>query len=375
MYFQSKKIVKVAFVANTCWNIYNFRKGLVHHFLNQGNEVLVLAPRDEYTSALEEWGIRFLETPIEGTSSNPLKDLRYLLRIHQIFKSEEPQAALCFTIKSNIYASLAGRLSRVKTICNVSGLGTAFLVKGIVGRIAITLYRFAFRYSNQIFFQNESDRDLFISRIPVRRERIEVLPGSGINLSEFSPLPLPKRKSTKFLMISRLIIEKGVREYAEAAGKLTSEDVSFTLMGRLDESHARSVSAAEVNQWKEAGLTYLPHSSQVKEIVADHDVVVLPSYREGTARTLLEAAALSRPILTSDVPGCREVVREGKNGFLFKAGDSKDLENKCRLFLSLSHEERSQLAANSRDLVEEIYDEKLVIDKYMDALRRIGVLP
>ncbi|WP_436517637.1 glycosyltransferase family 4 protein [Ekhidna sp. To15] len=365
--------MKIAFVANTCWNIYNFRRGLVHHFLNKGNEVVVLAPKDEYSDRLLEWGVKWIDTPLEGTGANPVKDLSYLLKLISCLKAEKPDVLLTYTIKANIYACLAGKLKGVPVICNVSGLGTVFLVKGISGKIAKTLYRLAFRFSSHIFFQNEDDEKLFTSIISIDKNKTGILPGSGIDLEEFKVAPLSNSQANSFVMISRVIIEKGVREFAEAASHFaTDESVRFTLIGKFDKTHSRSISKEELDYWIGANwIEYLDHSDDIKKVISNHEAVILPSYREGTSRTLLEGAALGRPLIATDVPGCREIVKDGYNGFLCEVQNAKSLRDKLKLFLSLNSNEKEQLAANSRTLVAENYDERIVIDIYENAIRRI----
>ncbi|MEO9482245.1 MAG: glycosyltransferase family 4 protein [Ekhidna sp.] len=365
--------MKIAFVANTCWNIYNFRKGLVNHFLSRGDEVLVLAPEDEYTNEIQDWGVVWINTTLERTGANPIKDTFYLRKLLKTFRKENPDVVLSYTIKSNIYASLAGAVSSTPVICNVSGLGTVFLVKGIAGQVAMILYKVAFRFSSHIFFQNEDDENLFTSKVSVHRNRISILPGSGIDLEQFKPLPFKRNEGGSFVMISRVIIEKGVREYAEAASHFADNDnVSFTLIGKLDEGHSRSIQKSELDHWVNNNwIKYLEHSNDITQVIAEHDAVVLPSYREGTSRTLLEGAALGRPLISTDVPGCREVVNDGYNGFLCEPKSAGSLLNKLKLFLSLTLPEKKQLAANSRSLVEKTYDERIVIDMYQDVIRRI----
>ena len=369
--------VKIAFVANTSWNIYNFRKGLVRHFLSKGDEVIILAPYDEYTEAVESWGCKFFPTPLENTGTNPIKDFKYLNTIRKVFRKEKPEVALSFTIKSNIYTSISGKLTSVPVICNVSGLGTVFLVKGLVGKLAISLYRIAFRFSSAIFFQNQDDQELFTSFVQIAKDRLHLVPGSGIDLTAFKPTSLPLRKEIKFLMISRIIIEKGVREYAHAASHFADQkNVSFTIVGKYDQDHARSIPESEWEDWKSMNhMTILPHSNSIKELIENHDVIVLPSYREGTPRTLLEGAAMGRPIITTNTPGCKEVVRDGFNGFLCEVGNAKNLSEKIQLFLSLSDQEKQHLGTNSRLLVEEKFREEIVIDTYVDVIRRINETP
>ncbi|MEQ9402958.1 MAG: glycosyltransferase family 4 protein [Cyclobacteriaceae bacterium] len=366
--------MKIAFVTNTCWNVFNFREGLVRHFLERGDEVISLAPSDEYTAEIEQWGVRHIETPLDQTGTNPVRDFSYLNAIRKIFKTERPDVALSFTIKSNIYASIGGKWTGVPVICNVSGLGTVFLVEGWLGKVAINLYRLAFRYSSLVFFQNTDDRELFTSFIQLDETKIGILPGSGINLKKFSYVERRTTSPIKFLMISRIIEEKGVREFVESAKQLSAhkDAIDFTLVGKLDEEHSRSIPESELKAWINEGLiNYQPHSSEIADLIADHDVVVLPSYREGTPRTLLEGAAIGRALLASDVPGCREVVEDGRNGFLFEVRNTQNLTDKIKLYLSLSESERTTLGRNSRKLVEEKFDESLVIRKYEEAITQI----
>ncbi|MEP5614240.1 MAG: glycosyltransferase family 4 protein [Cyclobacteriaceae bacterium] len=366
--------MKIAFVTNTCWNVFNFREGLVKYFLNRGDEVISLAPSDAYTKKIEEWGVRHIETPLDPTGKNPIKDLGYLKVIRSIFKSEVPNIALCFTIKPNIYASIAGKLTGVPTICNVSGLGTVFLVSGWLGKFAINLYKFAFAYSTFIFFQNTDDKELFLTRVKLKRSKVGLLPGSGIDLKHFEytePLILTP---TTALMIGRVIEEKGVRDFVEAARilKTADVDVEFTLVGKIDEEHTRSISKLEVEGWVATGLIkYLPHYDGIQDLIAKHELVVLPSYREGTPRTLLEGAALGKPLLASNVPGCKEVILDGVNGFLFEVKNPKSLADKVKLYLALSDQEKTQLGVNSRKLVEDKFDENYIITAYKETIAQI----
>ncbi|MEM0940228.1 MAG: glycosyltransferase family 4 protein [Bacteroidota bacterium] len=367
--------MKIAFIANTSWNIYNFRKGLVHHFLTKGCDIIVLTPRDEYTHSIISWGVKWIETPLDGTGINPFKDFKYLTNLKKTFKEEKPDVAFSYTIKCNIYACFASKRTQIPIICNVSGLGTVFMVEDLVGKLAINLYRIAFKNARFVFFQNRDDKDLFLSKVCIPEGKIGLLPGSGINLNEYKYSAPEFKKTTKFLMISRLIIEKGVREFAEVASNFANDDeVSFTLVGHFDESHSRSIDKAEFHRWVQSDwIHYLPHSDKIKELIKEHEVVVLPSYREGTPRTLLEGAAMGRALLTSDVPGCKEVVEEGVNGFLFEAKNIEHLTNKVKCYLSLSLEERKKLSENSRRLAEMKFDENLVAKAYEETVRQINV--
>ncbi len=366
--------MKIAFVTNTCWNVYNFREGLVRYFLNRGDKVISLAPKDRYSNELEQWGIEFIDTPLDQTGTNPARDLKYFNQIRKIFRREKPDVALCFTIKPNIYASLAGKLAGVPTICNVSGLGTVFLAGGWTGKLALRLYQLAFGYSNHIFFQNDDDKKMFLKHVKLNHSRMSLLPGSGINLERFAYQDLEFSKPTKLLMIGRIIEEKGVRDFVEASKILKEQEVSVqcTLVGKLDESHSRSIMKAEVEEWeREKLIKYLPHNDDIQSLISEHEVVVLPSYREGTPRTLLEGAALGRPLLASNVPGCKEVVRDGFNGFLFEVKNPSSLADKIKLYLALNDEERKIFSVNSRKLVEEKFDQSQVIQSYVETIGQI----
>ena len=368
--------MKIAFVANTSWNIYNFRKGLVQHFISKGDQVLVLTPKDEYTESIIGWGAKWIETPLDGTGINPIKDLGYFLKLRRAFAREKPDVVLGYTIKSNIYSCLASSKKSTPVICNVSGLGTAFLVKGFVARIAMTLYKLAFKNADYVFFQNKDDRNLFVSQVPLPEEKIGLIPGSGINLQEF-PYRKPEFKNTtKFLMISRLIVEKGVYEFAEAASFFAEdENISFTLVGKFDENHARSIKREDLDRWIQEGwLSYLPHSDKIKNMIEEHEVIVLPSYREGTPRTLLEGAAIGRTLLAADVPGCKEVIKDSENGFLFDVKDAKSLVAKIKLYLQLNNEEKLNFSFASRKLVEDKFDENLIVKSYEEVIHRIKTL-
>lgn len=366
--------MKIAFVTNTCWNVFNFREGLVKYFLNRGDEVISLAPSDVYTKEIEKWGVKHIDTPLDQTGTNPIKDLQYLKVVRSIFKTEAPDVALCFTIKPNIYASIAGKLTGVPTICNVSGLGTVFLVSGWSGRFALNLYRFAFAYSTFIFFQNSDDKELFQTFVKLKPDKVGLLPGSGINLERFGYTDPLISTPTKALMIGRVIEEKGVRDFVEAARILRTANVAveFTLVGKIDEEHSRCISKMEVDGWVAEGLiNYLPHYDGIQDLISKYELVVLPSYREGTPRTLLEGAALGKPLLATNVPGCKEVILDGVNGFLFEVQNPTSLADKVKLYMALNDHEKTQLGINSRKLVEDKFDENYIIEAYKETIAQI----
>ena len=330
---------------------------------------MAIAPRDEYSQKLMDLGCSFHDVNMEGSGMNPVGDFTLLLRLFKLLKSEKPDVLLTYTIKPNIYGSIASGLLGIPCICNVSGLGTVFLWKGYVKKLAVSLYSFAFRFSKWIFFQNVEDQSDFLSSVKVQKEKTSILPGSGVDLNHFSYSKLERANGTTiFLMISRLIIEKGVREFVEAARILKKENskVEFWLLGSFDPSHRRSIDQKELSEWIDEGvIIWIDHTDDTRPVISKTEVVVLPSYREGTPKTLLEAGAMGRAMITSNVPGCRQVVVDGVNGFLCQVKSGKDLANKMKLYMSLSFEERTEMSKAARAWIEKKYDETLVIDLYV----------
>ena len=367
--------MKIAILINTSWNIYNFRRGLVQKFLSDGNEVMAIAPKDEYSQKLLDLGCSFHHVNMEGSGMNPVGDFTLLLRLIKVLRNEMPDVLLTYPIKPNIYGSIASGFLGIPCICNVSGLGTVFLWKGYVKKLAVSLYSFAFRFSKWIFFQNEEDQADFLSAVKVKKGKTSILPGSGVDLNHFSYSKLEKASGpTVFLMISRLIVEKGVREFVEAARiiKETNSKIEFWLLGSFDPSHRRSIDRQELNEWIDEGvIRWIDHMEDTRPVISKAEVIVLPSYREGTPKTLLEAGAMGRAMIASDVPGCRQVVVDGVNGFLCHVKNGKDLANKIKLYMSLSFEERTEMSKASRAWIEKKYDETLVIDLYVRKIEEL----
>jgi glycosyltransferase involved in cell wall biosynthesis len=367
--------MKVAVVLNTSWNIYNFRKGLIRSLMDKGNQVITIAPKDTYTYKLMDLGCRHIPVKMDSRGANPIKDFLLVLELYWIYKKIKPDVILHYTIKPNIYGTIAASFLGIPVINNVCGLGTMFLKDNLVSRVAILMYRIAFRFPKKIFFQNNDDRKLFIKRKIVSKKVCDLLPGSGINTGDFTPgRSLPSNKPFTFLLISRLIYDKGILEYIEAIDQLKKEgiDAKFQLLGQIDEKHKRGIPEKTIQGWIEKNqVEYLGSTEDVRTYIENSDCVVLPSYREGTPKTLLEAASMSKPIVATNVPGCNNVVLDGKNGFLCKMKDSKDLALKMRNMLSLEAGQRTKMGTESREYVIRNFDESIVIRKYLDTIEKI----
>jgi len=365
--------VRVALVVNTSWNIWNFRASLVRALQAAGHEVLAIAPPDDYSQRLEtELGCRFVPILMENKGTNPVKDAVLTRRFYRIYRREKPDVVLHYTIKPNIYGSIAARLAGIPSINNVSGLGTVFIVRNFVSKVALGLYRFAFRFPHKVFFQNGDDRQLFLEHGLVRSEIAGLLPGSGVDVDKFRPAaPFTRQTPFVFLMVARVLYEKGVVEYFEAA-KIIRQVVPGTriqLLGGLDEAGGVGVPRATFEEWLKSGdVDYLGRSDDVAAHLHRADCVVLPSYREGTPKTLLEAAAVGKPLVTTNVPGCRETVVDGRNGYLCQVRSGADLAAKMLAVLRLPEADLQRMARASRHLAETKFDEKLVLDEYLTAV-------
>lgn len=364
----------VVVTVNTSWNVYNFRRGLVSALIAQGYHVTVLAPDDHTTEKLSLLGCdtRHLEMNAKGLSVVGEAALLWSMRRH--LKALRPDAVLGFTIKNNLYGALAARTLGIPFIPTVTGLGTAFLSGSTLQGIAQTLYRLAFRRCPVVIFQNVADRDLFLECGLVRPHQVAMSPGSGVDLDHFAPRPAPEaRDRTVFLFIGRMLADKGVRELVEAARHVRARhpDCEFRFLGPMGKNNRSAIPDAEVRGWIDEGtITYLGPTDDVRPHIADADCVVLPSYREGSPRTLMEAAAMARPVITTDVPGCRDVVDPGRSALLCRVRDAVDLRQALELFLSLPFTQRQAMGVHGRKKMVRDYDLNIIISLYAEIIKK-----
>jgi glycosyltransferase involved in cell wall biosynthesis len=372
---------KIVIFINTAWNLLNFRSGLIRALVAEGYEVVAVAPDDAYSARLSELGCRFVALPIDNQGTHPLRDFLFFVRFWLLLCRERPDVLLAYTVKPNIYGSLAAGLLGMPVVNNIAGLGAVFIKGGWLVRFVRGLYRLALRRSAKVFFQNGDDKDLFVKAGLVRTELADLLPGSGIDLTRFIPdtyvadfSSADKQERFRFLLIARMLRDKGVAEYVAAAKLLRARwpNVDFCLLGFLDVENPAAISTEEMNAWVAEGyVRYLGVSDDVRSEIASADCIVLPSYREGTPRTLLEAAAMAKPIITTDAVGCREVVYDGVNGYLCKVRDAEDLAAKMDRMLGLSMDERAAMGKAGRKKMEAQFDEKIVIAKYLQVVAEL----
>lgn len=363
--------MKVAIVLNTSWNIYNFRLNFVKTLIEKGHEVHTIAPIDKYTHHLVEAGCIHHKVRMDSRGANPIKDFALIIELWLIYRKIKPGIVLHYTVKPNVYGTIAATLLKIPVINNVCGLGTVFLKKNLVSAIAIQLYKWTFRFPKKVFFQNSDDLKLFVNRKLVTPKTVDLIPGSGVDLKKFQPLAFKRNESFTFLLISRLITDKGILEYIEAVKKLRllGMDARFQILGAKDPEHKRGIQEKVINKWITDGtIEYLGITDNVRQFIEKADCIVLPSYREGAPRTLLEAASSAKPIIATDVPGCHHVVTDQLNGLLCKIKDADDLAEKMGLMASLSDEKLEEFGVNGRKKMENEYNENVVIKKYLQAL-------
>ena len=361
----------IVFCSNTAWNLVNFRGPIIAALSGDGHRIIAAAAPDGSVEKLHELGAEFRPVRLKASSRNPLDDLRLLASLVSLLRQERPSALLTFTIKPNIYGTLAARMAGVPAVATVSGLGSAFLAGGRTGRIIDGLYRLGLAGASAVFFQNGDDRDLFLGRQLVRPDQVRMVAGSGVDVDRFRIAGRPDNDRPTFLLISRMLWDKGVGEYAAAARLLAGRDPKprFVMVGGAGVDNPSAVPSSELERWANDGIVeYLGAMADVRPAIAAADCVVLPSYREGVPRSLLEAAAMGRPLIATDVPGCREVVRDGVNGFLCKAKSAQSLADAVSRIADLSAEERQAMGLEGRKLVETKFAVSNVVEAYRSEL-------
>jgi len=362
----------IMLTVNAAWNVWNFRRDLVTSLIANGHRVTIFAPFDETVSQLIGIGCNFRHLAMDPHGLNPFRDFALLRRFKKVFDDERPDVILGFTIKNNIYGAIAARHLRIPFVPTVTGLGSAFLGSRVLRWIAERLYRIAFSTPSFVLFQNEDDRRLFIQRCLISPSQARLIPGSGIDLLHFAPAPFPKQGGAPtFLLVGRVLKEKGVCEFVEAAKLVRRHHPSacFRLLGAVDLGNRSAISMTDVAAWQEQGwVEYLGFADDVRGTIAEAHCVVLPSYREGAPRTLIEAAAMARPVIATDVPGCRSVVEHGTTGLLCAARDPASLADACRQVIELSHEELERMGQLGRRKMEREFDQEIVASTYRELL-------
>ena len=341
--------------------VWNFRGDLVKEFVKKGYTVVVTGPDQKDVEKIEALGARFVEIPMNKTGTSVTGDLKYCKQLFKLLNKEKPDITLGYTVKPVIYGAIAAKLAGVKNINSlITGGGYTFIATSlkarILGVIVRTLYRVGLRRADHVIFQNPDDLKEFVKSRLVKREKCSYVHGSGVNLDQFQPVPYPKESS--FFCLSRLLKSKGVCEYLEAARIVKEKypNVKFYLLGKYETDMQDAVEKEYVENFIKDGIVMrFEETEDVRPYYEQCSVYVLPSYREGTPRTVLEAMAMGRPIITTDTQGCRETVKEGKNGFLVPIKDSKAVAEKMMWFVERP-EVVETMGEESMILVKEKFD-------------------
>jgi glycosyltransferase involved in cell wall biosynthesis len=364
---------KALFSSNSDWSVYNFRIGLIRALQARGFATVSLSPGDRWSERLAQAGCEVRDIAIDSKGVNPLRDGLTLLRFRKEMKALRPDLALLYTIKPVIYGTLAARSLGIPAICTIPGLGTAFIRRNWLTRVVELLYRIALRWPSGVFFLNADDHQLFLERGLVGKEKALLIPGEGIDLERYPAEPYPGNESPVFLFIGRVLRDKGIGELVAAARRVKARHpaVRFQVLGPVDEPSPTALRADEVDAWvKEGVVEYLGETMDVQPYIAKADCVVLPSYREGTSRTLLEGAAMARPLVATDVPGCREVIDDGVNGLLCRVRDAADLEAKLEAMIARPAGARAEMGRAGRRKVEREFDQENVLAVYIREIEK-----
>ena len=370
----------IVICSNYAWTIYTFRLPLIRELERKGYCIYILTQRDNYTKYVKREFKNCFNLYLDRSGFNPFHDITTCIHIIIYLLLIKPNALLTFTIKPNIYGGFAARLLGVPHFPNITGLGTTFIGTSKLLRIVKIMYKLALSKSTKVFFQNNDDSKLFNNLKIVSNTRSIRLPGSGIDLKRYQPssqiMYHTSNKRFRFLLVSRMLWDKGIGEYVAAARYIINkyQNVEFCLLGFLGIQNPSAISYQQMNKWIAEGVvSYLGVSDDVRKELSEANCVVLPSYREGVPRSLLEAASMAIPIITSDTVGCRDAIEDGKSGFLTKVKNARDLSKKMELMLNLSPAERKSMGLHGRNKMEVEFDQNIVLKMYIKALEELNV--
>ncbi|NLM44845.1 MAG: glycosyltransferase family 4 protein [Clostridiales bacterium] len=363
---------RVLILANNAVGLYNFRFELICELFKQGLEVHFAVPEtieDKKVQLIIDAGAKYLHTPLNRRGTNPFEDLKLIMQYKKVMKTINPDVVLTFTIKPNIYGTYVASKFNKPVIMNVTGIGSS-LVSGNLKKVVKNLYKHACEKADIVFFENEDNRCFFIHNKIVNYKKTVLLPGAGVNINKYRPVEKRyKSDKIKFLFIGRIMKEKGIEEYLEAANNITKKytNTEFQILGPFEEKQYETL----ILKNKNSNIKYLGVSDDVRNEIKEIDCIVHPSYHEGMSNVLLEGAAMGKPLIASNIPGCKEIIEDGHNGYLFQVKSVKSLEEKLEKFINLNDHAKELMGKNSRNKVLKEFDRKIVIDKYIKAINTV----
>lgn len=364
---------KIILNANNGFVLYNFRFNLMKALEKKGFKVICMAGVDSSVEDIKKNNWEFINSNLDRRGTNILNDLKLFLFYLKTFRKEKPEYILNFTIKPNIYGTLAAKLAGVPVINNVTGLGDIFDTENLTSKIVKVLYKISFRFPKRVFFQNNDDLEIFLNNKLINKKICDRLPGSGVEVNRFIPLEKERKDDKKvFLFLGRISNKKGVRIINEVSKILTPKypDIEFQLLGKIYIDEDGHISKEELSKWeKESNIRYIGTSKDVRQEIKEADCIIFPSfYREGVPRSLIESASMGKPILTTNNVGCRDIVEDGYNGYLAKPNNIESMVEVVEKFLSLDEEKQKEMGKNGREKVLREFDEKIVINKYLNII-------
>ncbi len=368
--------MKTLLFANTAWYLYNFRLPLAEALRAEGFEVVLVSPGDEFSARLTQAGFRWIEFPFSRKGRNPIRELTTILRLIPLYRQEKPDFVHHFTIKCVLYGSIAARITGINRVINsITGLGYLFIGNStgqkLIRPLIRILYRLALR-ETRVIFQNADDRGQFLSNRLATLDQTTIVRGSGVDVERFVPTPEPHDRM-QILLPARMLWDKGVAEFVDAARSLKREfpEAHFMLAGDTDPQYPAAVPESLLRDWQREGvIEWLGWQGNMPEVIAKSNIVCLPSYREGLPKTLIEAAACSRPLVAFDAPGSREVVLPGETGYLAKFKDVPDLIA-CLRKLIMNPDDRKRMGENARKLAESEFSTRRIIRETLEVYSKL----
>ena len=358
--------MRILILANNDLGLYKFRKELIEELLDRGNELIISLPNGDFVRPFEKMGCTFIDTPIDRRGINPKTDFRLFQTYRKMMKQVNPDLVITYTIKPNIYGGISARLAGKQYAVNITGLGTAFEKSGVVRTLVVNLYKVALKRAKVVFFENSSNKDDLLTFRCCKKEQTIVLNGAGVNTEYYSYQPYPHNDNVRFLFIGRVMKEKGINELLTAMQRLVTDGQNCFLdvVGPLEESYKNILSEYEKDGW----LKFHGYQDDVRPFIASCDCFVLPSYHEGMANTNLECASSGRPIITSDIPGCREAVIDTKSGYLCKPKNADDLYQQIKRIAETNRTKREKMGIRGRRHMEEVFEKSKIVSDSINAL-------
>lgn len=363
----------VLLAANSSWNLVNFRAPIIAALQQRGYRVLAAVPSDSAVQALRALGVEIHPVPVDARGISPLRDAHLFFSYRNLLRRLRPAAFFGFTAKPNIYGSAAAGYIGVPVINTITGLGTGFLSGRVLESIVSSLYRWGLRQSQCVFFHNPEDRDLFVTQGLIAPHQTAIVPGSGVDLRHFSPAPVRDAVGTpSFLFIGRFLKDKGAIEFAQAAAMVKKSKMArFQMLGSIEDHPKAAPRELFRDLVRDGTIELLGPTDDVRPFIADTDCVVLPSYREGLPRVLLEASAMGKPVVATDVPGCRQALENGVTGLLCSARSVSSLAEAMTRIAEMSPKDRASMGARGRQKAEREFSQERVVEAYLDALEEL----